>query len=240
MDLNKKQNDRISKFFKELTKFATEVDPKRVSSVEQVEIIIRSMYNQGHRRYHNIKHINSCLKRLKEYRRETKSQESNCENLLKFAILTHDIILIPGSMENEIHSVFVAKALIQQLGVRLFNDMDPQDIVNELESLIYVTSHAMAPNSLHREHCSEAIIADCDLAILSSDPETYRRYDKNIKKEYGTLRDSYYYRGRYQFLKQILNKPNIFWTEYFKDTLEQQARENIKENIERIKSKIQL
>jgi predicted metal-dependent HD superfamily phosphohydrolase len=239
-DLNKKKNDQIAKFFKGLTKLAIEIDPNKVIPLEQTEIIIRSMYEQEHRYYHNIKHINFCLNKLKEYRKATKSGESNCEALLKFAILTHDIIYIPGNDGDEIHSGFVAKALIMQLGTRLFSDMAPQDIANELESLIYITSHVIAPTHQHRQHCNEAIIADVDLAILGADPKTFKQYEKNIRKEYGSTRDSYFNKGRFKFLQQISNKSNIFWTEYFKDTYEQQARINIKESMAILQPKVYL
>lgn len=239
-DLSKKKNDHVSKYFKGLTKLAIEIDPNKVIPLEQTEIIIRSMYEQEHRHYHNIKHINFCLKKLQEYRKATKSGESNCESLLKFAILTHDIIYIPENTGDEIHSGFVAKTLVNQLGTRLFSDMDLQDIVNELEALIYVTSHVIAPGHQHREHCNEAIIADIDLAILGTDSQTFKRYEKNIRKEYGNLGDSYFNKGRFKFLQQLAGKPNIFWTEYFKDAYEQQARKNINESLAILQSKVYL
>jgi predicted metal-dependent HD superfamily phosphohydrolase len=230
----KKINDQVSKYFKSLVNIAKEIDKDRLIPLEQIEISIRSMYDQKHRYYHNIKHINNCLKRVKEYRRETKT-ESDCDNLLNFAILTHDIIHHPGSTGDEINSAFVAKAFVQQLGTRIFRDMEPQDIVNELESMIYVTSHVVAPHSPHREHCSEAIIADCDLYVLGSPPETFEKYEANIRKEYKYLRDSYYNNRRIKFLEQIINKPNIFWTEYFRDTYEQQARTNIRSTLSKLR-----
>ena len=230
LDLKQNQKDRLAKYFESLIK----KDPSKKETINQIEIMIRTMYDQNHRFYHNIKHINHCLKHLHNYCKSTGyNPEDNC-NIIKFAIVTHDIIYSSGNDGDEIHSVFVAKTMINQLGAKVFCDQPMEDIGNQIESMIFVTSHAVAPSFRQQDNCEEAIIADCDLAILGSSPEIYDKYSKYIRKEYKDLREDYFVRTRHKFLNQIAAKDNIYWTEYFQDTYGRQARENIKRTLDEI------
>lgn len=230
LDLKKINKDRLAKYFKSLSKR----DPDKKETINQIEIMIRTMYDQNHRFYHNIKHINHCLKHLHFYCNATGyNPEDNC-NIIKFAITCHDLIYSSGNNGDEIHSVFVAKTFINQLGPKVFCDQDLNNIVDQVESMIFVTSHAIAPSFRQKSNCEEAVIADCDLAILGAPPETYDKYTKHIRKEYKDLREDYFKRTRHKFLNQIASKDNIYWTEYFQDTYGKQARENIKRTIDEL------
>lgn len=235
LDIIKNKNkDRVGKVFKIFQSRVSDNNPIELQIIEQIEITVRTMYDQNHRFYHNIKHINACLKSLHEYCKETNYNPEHNHDILKFSIVMHDSIYSSGNDTDEIHSYFLARVFASQLGEKLFKQ-DLEDVNDQMESLIYVTTHAIEPSFKNKQNCDEAIIADCDLSILGTSPEIYNKYTKNIKKEYSNLRDSYHNKMRFKFLNQLASKDSIYWTEYFKDTYGKQARENIGETLKQLK-----
>lgn len=75
------------------------------------------------------------------------------------------------------------------------------------------------------------LFTDADLSILGSDPGTYNRYLKNIRKEYAMYPDILYDPGRKKVLLHFLNMDQIFKTKEFSGQLEAQARKNLEAEL---------
>ena len=81
-------------------------------------------------------------------------------------------------------------------------------------------------NFSHIEHqdCDTSYISDylldLDLSILGKNPEEYRRYCDNIRKEYSIYPDFIYRKGRRKVLQNILELDSIYKTDFFKQAYE--------------------
>jgi len=98
-----------------------------------------------------------------------------------------------------------------------------------------------------REKCKEQILAtkghyssndadtnyftDADLAILGSSYLNYKKYTEQIRKEYEIYPDLIYKPGRQKVLNHFLQMPTIYKTAYFIEKYEQQARNNILDEL---------
>lgn len=106
-----------------------------------------------------------------------------------------------------------------------------------VEPLILATIHH-TPESVDcaPEHLEMVkTIIDLDLAGLGGDPEEFDRNSKNIALEImggiPNLSIDDYITGRNAFFQSMLDRESIYYTEQFKDTLEQRARDNIKREM---------
>jgi len=94
--------------------------------------------------------------------------------------------------------------------------------------MIRVTTHQGSPQTKLEE-----IICDMDLKELGTD-----RYIQNaieVREEFASLSEEEWIEGRIKFLRFMLNKDSIFHTEGFKEMYESKARENISNELTKIK-----
>ncbi|XP_047117714.1 uncharacterized protein LOC124798386 isoform X1 [Schistocerca piceifrons] len=77
---------------------------------------------------------------------------------------------------------------------------------------------------------------DIDVAVLGTDPESYAEYTSLIRKEYEFLPDNTYKSLRLKILQSFLLIPNIYATKEFREKFEAQAKENIRKEVENLKS----
>lgn len=75
-----------------------------------------------------------------------------------------------------------------------------------------------------------AHMIDLDMAPLGADADEYDRNSANLKAEFlaGGIAPEAYEVGRRAFLQQTLEQPTIFFTEQFRDALEEKARANMR------------
>ncbi len=157
-----------------------------------------------------------------------------CEEpiLVELAWWYHDVIYIPASPHSEVISADKAHFDCIQLGYG-------QEIATTVQKLVMATQHfKTAPVTP-----DEKFIHDLDLAILGSDPEEYKKYEKLIREEYSFVDDKAFAQGRLQVLDRfICNTPllyemktTLFKTQYFQDHFEKKAIDNILREINNIK-----
>ncbi|XP_075217318.1 uncharacterized protein LOC142322291 [Lycorma delicatula] len=76
---------------------------------------------------------------------------------------------------------------------------------------------------------------DLDIAILGSDPEHYADYATRVQREYSFLPSTMYQALRLKVLQNFLQIPNIYATKEFREKYENQARTNIKSEVNKLK-----
>ncbi|GAA4773835.1 hypothetical protein GCM10023230_25670 [Flavobacterium hankyongi] len=119
---------------------------------------------------------------------------------------------------------------------------------NELKSAEFAVKILPATTTLNKELVFDLIMAtknhqpktkddekwliDFDLKILSKDWDEYQTYYQQIRKEYKIYPDFLYNPGRKKALEHFLENKFIYQTDVFRDLYEQQARENIKREID--------
>ncbi len=167
-------------------------------------------YSEKHRFYHTLVHIDSCLKKLDEV-----SDSITDIFSLKVAIWFHDVIYDPLRNDNEEMSARCAQNFLSVLQLN-------QEEISKIIGLIELTKHNKIPII-----DDEKYLLDIDVSILGADAEIYRIYEDSIREEYRQVPDLTYKEGRKKILQSFLGLESIYYTRYFQEQFEKQARENI-------------
>lgn len=180
------------------------------------------LYQEPHRHYHNLSHIQHCLRELNNFC-ENSSLSSIYIERIKEAIWYHDAIYDPYAKkgQNEFESYMLLPNSSRAIFVALM-----------IESTV---EHKIIQEGINRfkerfeEECS--IFLDIDLSILGQMPTIYDEYTKNIRKEYSFVPGQIYREERMKVLNSLLNRNRLYFTDYFYNLYEKQARENINYEI---------
>lgn len=180
---------------------------------------IRNAYSKKGRVYHTLAHLQylfSYYLRL--------SRQFSTPSVVFWAIMYHDIVYETAiDAGNEEKSARQAAAGLRMLGVS-------EDAIAQVQAIILDTQFHQVR---HAEQVPDApSFLDMDLAILGSDAQTYALYAKQIRQEYRQYPDDVYCPGRIGVLERLLLRDVIYRTPYFFQTLEQQARTNLRKEIQ--------
>ena len=175
-------------------------------------------YQQPHRHYHTLHHIQALLEQFDGIKDQLKQPES-----VLLAIFYHDVIYQTQgkpAMSNERQSVAY---FIAELGGFL-----PIDLQNRVVELIIATEkHELADTN----DSDMAYFLDMDLRILGQTDLVYQAYCQQIRLEYQHVAKVLYNFSRKKALKRFLDRKRLYFTERFSTQYEQQARQNIKSEI---------
>ncbi|AFM04634.1 hypothetical protein Fleli_2257 [Bernardetia litoralis DSM 6794] len=183
---------------------------------KDVEIftLLGIQYKEDTRHYHNWEHVKTMLKGLYDY-----PDRINDILSIELAIWFHDSIYVPLRKDNESRS---AKFFHEQLSLYL-----PIERVRKVMNYIEATkSHSKTTDK------DLQVLLDLDLAILGQPKKIYQKYSQQVREEFGYVPNFLYKRGRKLVLKIFLDKATIYQTSFFKEKLEEQARENIQDELD--------
>ena len=167
-------------------------------------------YAEKHRYYHTLRHVNTCLMLLDEVGGLVSDLFS-----LETAIWFHDVIYDPLRNDNEAMSAVYVKRFLKSVKI---SDHE----IAKIERLILLTKHPSDPLSE-----DEKYLIDIDLSILGAETALYDQYEKWIRQEYAYVSDEVFRKGRGEVLRSFFAQDFIYQTDYFRQKLENRARENI-------------
>jgi len=170
---------------------------------------IKNCYTSHSRYYHNLKHLKNMLSELIQIQSEVEDLDG-----LLFAIYYHDIVYKSTKSNNEHQSALVFK-----------NRIAPTSFQNLKKCMLQIEATKEHKTS---EDTDTNILLDLDLSILGKTTEEYKIYTESIRKEYQIYPDFLYKKGRKKVLKSLLELDSIYKTDYFKNQYENQAKENLK------------
>ncbi len=167
-------------------------------------------YQEPHRAYHNLEHINDVLRVIGKL-------ASLAENpdLVFLAGWFHDVVYDPKANDNEESS---AQWAIAEL-TPLIGDA-PAKVVADL---VLATKHTNATQM----NADTAVLLDADLSILGAEPKRYEKYAKAIRQEYSFVSEADYRVGRTKVLQSFLARERLFQTDRMHAVGEELARQNI-------------
>lgn len=198
-------------FLESLRKYTTDSSQQRTMWAE-----IEKNYSKSDRHYHNLVHLNSMLAELRMHR----DKFDNWDTII-FAITYHDLVYSSLKNNNEERSAEIASK-------RLCNISYPEKLIAFCRQLILATKK-------HEPSDAETnLFTDADLAILGSDPETYREYSKQIRLEYSIYPDIVYNPGRKKVLIHFLKMDSIYKTKVFSDKYELAAKNNLQTELAKL------
>ena len=178
---------------------------------------IKVRYSEPHRFYHTWDHIEYMFRIARD-----NGVLINPDSPLWFAIVYHDIIYDPKCYNNEERS--------GQLAVD--RNQDWKMNFEHVRNLILVTKTHLINNELVEKDI-QATLIDLDLAILGDTPEVYQDYVIKVQKEYAHATGEEWREGRSKWIRSMLKKDSIFYTEWGRK-LEKQARENLRYELHNI------
>lgn len=179
---------------------------------------IETQYSEKSRHYHTLEHLYHMFRAYDEVKTLIHHKQ-----IFQLAIWYHDIIYKASKNNNEERSAQLAVDRLQKLSLE-------KSQIELIKTLIISTKKHQI---LATENVSDnAYLLDIDLSILGTDWSAYQSYCLNIRKEYKIYPTFMYNKGRKQVLKHFLDRDTLYFTEYFKEKFEIQARKNIKRELE--------
>lgn len=176
----------------------------------------RGAYQEPHRRYHTLVHIEDCLSRLAA----TPGLDDHERDLLVQAIWWHDAVYDPLRPDNEARSADLAREALA--GAKA-----PEADIAEIERLILLTKG----HTVEAGDRLGALMVSIDLSILGAEPAAYAAYARAIREEYAAVPDEIYRAGRARVLESFLAAPVLFPDPAFATALDAQARRNLAAEI---------
>ena len=181
-------------------------------------------YCEPHRKYHTLKHIIHCL-------REFDGASSLTENpsAVEMAIWVHDFVYDTSEESaklNEALSAANAYMFCKELGLAR--------LCIEIFCLIHATkSHKPVQGC---KPMNVRVLIDVDLSSLGKAWSEFQEDSRAVRKEYDHVPEAVFRKKREEILQSFLDRPRIYFTAYFYEKYEAQARENLKRAIEELKT----
>jgi predicted metal-dependent HD superfamily phosphohydrolase len=172
---------------------------------------LTSAYASTQRGYHDLRHLREVLARLDEL---AEAGERFDALTVRLAAWFHDGVY-DGQPDAEARSAEWAE--------RALAPLLPADVVAEVSRLVRLTAH-------HRpaeDDPGGCALTDADLAILAAPPRRYREYADDVRREYASVPDEAFRRGRAAILRDLAAKPSLFHTEAARRRWERSARANL-------------
>lgn len=176
-------------------------------------------YAEPHRHYHTQQHLDECFEKLRNI---IALADRPAE--VRAALWFHDAIYDTQRHDNEERSAELARDSANQLG-------SSTETAKRLYDLVLVTRHAAEPASIDGQ-----VLVDVDLSILGAGPARFEEYESQVRREYGWVPEETFRSARAAILKQFLSRPQLFFTPYFIERYEAQARRNLRRSIQRLEA----
>lgn len=166
-------------------------------------------YSEPHRRYHDLRHVANMLHH---------GAPLGLSDEQVTAIWFHDAIYDPMSKTNEIDSAALAVELLTLAGWE--------------NSRIKVVEQIVLDTQTHKPEIEESkLVLDLDLATLGGTWDDYVAIGKRIRDEYKQVSEENWSSGRKAWLKSMLAKDQIYWTDWGKPR-EAEARRNLARDLD--------
>lgn len=191
---------------------------RSIPALKAIHADIVKRYREPQRHYHNLAHVSRCLEEFEEARKFAAHPFE-----VGVAVWFHDAVYDPVRHDNEEESATLAR---ESLGGLL-----GEESMWLVTSLIMATKHAAPPATI-----DEKLIIDIDLSILGRPRREFLKYEEEVRKEYSTVQEERYKKGRIQILSRFLERPSIYYTDYFKAKYEKPAVENLRSSISNLKN----
>lgn len=186
-----------------------------------VRAFVKNYYIEGHRFYHTMDHIEVMLDGYEKYFHESFSEAEF------LAIVYHDIVYLPWASGNEENSASMLNA-----HHKLYFSKVKQEVIDEAMDIILATKHD-GPGKMYMKSAQRVV--DLDLMVLGKSEDAYKKYVANTRREYAMFSDDQWNAGRAKVLQHFLDLPRIYYTDVMYERFEQQARDNIKQELEELK-----
>jgi predicted metal-dependent HD superfamily phosphohydrolase len=179
---------------------------------------LQRRYEAPFRRFHNLGHIQDCLRRCDEVAALLVDRAA-----VEFALWFHDAVYDIGSSTNELRSA------------ELFLDVSagaPFMFRHRVCDHILATRHLSSVSDSDRR-----FIVDIDLSGFGAPWDEFMRNGALLRDESSDVPDVKYHCGQVAFLSRLQKRRHFFATEYFRTRFESTARENLRRILAELRAK---
>ncbi len=177
---------------------------------------LRRRYQEPHRHYHTLTHVEALLGWLAECRSLAREPD-----IITAAIWFHDAIHVPTGADNEPRSAALARA-------ELTAAHWPPASVDRVVDLVLATQHHRAPP----DDVDAWLFLDLDLSVLGQDWPTYDAYRLAVRREFAHVPAADFRAGRAAVLEALLQREAIYATPVLRQQWEAQARANLRRELD--------
>lgn len=209
MNIDSEWNQRKSQFFKLWPGYNT-------NKIEQIWSLLTRQYSEKTRFYHTREHILNCLHQFDLVEDKLISSDA-----IQMSIWFHDIIYIVTAKDNEEQSALFFS--------RIAEGILSAEFIKQVADLIVSTKHLNPP-----PNCDQAYLLDIDLSSFGTSLEEFYLNGNKLRQEVPHLSDVEYQSNQIVFFNRLLNRKQIFFTEYFHLKYEQIARRNIDHQMQEL------
>ena len=194
--------------------------------VRQVGEALLARWCDPARRFHDLRHLADVLNRVDELVEETHEPA-----LVRLAAWYHGAIFDAETKaayearggENETASAVLAHEQLLELGV-------PERAAHRVAQLVTaLLRHAPDPADFD---C--AVLCDADLGMLAAEPQRYKAYLADVRKEYEHIPDRDFVRARIAILSRLLDRRALF-SSPLGAAWEDAARQNVQGELARLR-----
>ncbi len=196
---------------------------------EAVFSLLTACYTEEGREYHDTRHVSHCFHEFWHYNDTPftgKNLSARKAAIVRLFAAFHDAVYDPHRTDSEERSARLAEGLLQLSGA-------DESVVREVAELVRFTKYAAVPKTE-----MEKLVSDLDLCIFGTEQESFDWYENGIRKEYGFVPEAEFRAKRAKILQGFLDRPNIYFTKYFRDKYEAKARENLKRSVAKLTSQV--
>jgi len=164
---------------------------------------LSAAYSAPGRHYHTLEHIDELLAHYAAFAPADPAAAGIDGAAFRLAIFFHDAVYDVRAKDNEEKSAELLDTELRSVGVAV-------PVIERGRRYVMATKHlGGGPRALEPD---AAFFADLDLAILAAPPERYRRYARDIRREYAIYDDLTYAKGRAGALRTLAGGAAIFTT----------------------------
>lgn len=191
------------------------------ASPEEIEATgerLLTRWQEPGRHFHNLRHLADVLAKVDEL-----SPEAHRPHLVQLAAWYHGVVFSAAGEaayarkggEDARASSELAHSELLALGIA------EEDAKRVRELVIELSRHAADPSDM-----DAAVLCDADLAVLASEPQRYRTYLEDVRREYAHIPERDFLEARSAIVAKLLARPSVFVTP-LAHPWEESARQNL-------------
>lgn len=182
----------------------------------EVHAELRRRYSETSRSFHTLHHVAECLDLFDQVRDQCEHPQE-VELAIWFMAAYRDV----RRADNELRSAEWAQQVMQAAGA-------PADVVEAIYHLVLATAADVELTTP-----DEALLVDISRSILGARPTRFSAYERQLRSEYRHLPQHLYQGIRKKALRDWLESPRIYRTDWFHQRFEAQARTNLQGALRR-------
>ncbi|WP_336716343.1 DUF4031 domain-containing protein [Arthrobacter sp. USHLN218] len=172
-------------------------------------------WGEEHRHYHDRVHLLAVLDSL-DLLREAGEDPGPLPRAVTLAAWFHDAVYNGVAGRDEQDSAELAARMLPSTGIAAAE-------VEKVVRLVLLT----AAHSPEPQDAAGALLCDADLSVLGQEPDGYRRYLRNVRKEYTHIADADFAAGRAAVVRRLLALDPLYRTAAGRRLWLEQARANL-------------